>query len=71
MNTTPTLHTGHPHGANEHTEPDQQSMSAIVQDRYGTADVLELREIRKPTLGDHDVLVRVAAAGVDRGVWHR
>jgi NADPH:quinone reductase-like Zn-dependent oxidoreductase len=41
-----------------------------VQDRYGSTDVLELREIPRPTLGDHDVLVRVAAAGVDRGVWH-
>ncbi len=70
MNTTPTLHTGHPHRANEHTEPDQQSMTAIVQERYGTADTLELRTIPRPTLGDHDVLVRVAAAGVDRGVWH-
>ncbi len=30
----------------------------------------KLREIPRPTLGDHDVLVRVAAAGVDRGVWH-
>jgi NADPH:quinone reductase-like Zn-dependent oxidoreductase len=70
MNTTPTLHTSHPHGAHEHTEPDQQLMLAVIQDRYGTPDVLELREIPKPTLGDHDVLVRVAAAGVDRGVWH-
>ena len=44
--------------------------AAIVQDRYGASDALELREIPQPTLGDHDVLVRVAAAGVDRGVWH-
>jgi NADPH:quinone reductase-like Zn-dependent oxidoreductase len=41
-----------------------------VQDRYGSTDVLELREIPRPDVGDHDVLVRVAAAGVDRGVWH-
>ncbi|WP_040492855.1 NAD(P)-dependent alcohol dehydrogenase [Ilumatobacter nonamiensis] len=45
-------------------------MTAIVQDRYGSADVLEVREIPRPDIGDHDVLVRVAAAGVDRGVWH-
>ena len=45
-------------------------MQAIVQDRYGPPDVLELREIAKPVIGDDEVLVRVRAAGVDRGVWH-
>ena len=45
-------------------------MKAIVQDRYGSAEVLELRDIEKPTAGDDDVLVRVHAAGVDPGVWH-
>lgn len=45
-------------------------MRAIAQDRYGSADTLELREIDRPTPADHDVLVRVHAAGVDRGVWH-
>lgn len=45
-------------------------MKAIVQDRYGSADVLELRDIAKPEIGESEVLVRVHAAGVDRGVWH-
>ena len=45
-------------------------MKAIVQDRYGSADVLEIRDVDKPTFGDSEVLVRVRAAGVDRGVWH-
>jgi NADPH:quinone reductase-like Zn-dependent oxidoreductase len=45
-------------------------MKAIVQDAYGAADVLQLREIDKPVVGDGDVLVRVHAAGVDQGVWH-
>ena len=45
-------------------------MKAIVQDAYGSTDVLELREIDKPAVGDDEVLVRVHAAGVDRGVWH-
>jgi NADPH:quinone reductase-like Zn-dependent oxidoreductase len=45
-------------------------MKAIVQDTYGSADVLEFRDIPVPTLGEHDVLVRVVAAGVDRGAWH-
>jgi NADPH:quinone reductase-like Zn-dependent oxidoreductase len=45
-------------------------MKAIVQDTYGAADVLELRDIDKPVVGDDEVLVRVHAAGVDPGVWH-
>jgi NADPH:quinone reductase-like Zn-dependent oxidoreductase len=45
-------------------------MLAIVQDTYGAADVLELRDIDKPVVGDEDLLIRVHAAGVDPGVWH-
>jgi NADPH:quinone reductase-like Zn-dependent oxidoreductase len=46
-------------------------MRAIVQDMYGEAgDVLRLAEIERPTIGDEEVLVRVHAAGVDRGTWH-
>src|SRR5256885_11553434 len=45
-------------------------MKAIVQDRYGSPDVLELREIDRPVNGDDHVLVRVHAAGIDQGVWH-
>ncbi|MDQ4083131.1 MAG: alcohol dehydrogenase catalytic domain-containing protein, partial [Actinomycetota bacterium] len=45
-------------------------MKAIVGDTYGSPDVLELRHIDKPEIGDEEVLVRVHAAGVDRGVWH-
>jgi len=44
-------------------------MQAIVQDRYGSADVLETREIAKPTPGDDDVLVRVQAASIHVGDW--
>ena len=47
-----------------------EHMKAIVQDEYGLSDVLELRDIDKPEIGDDEVLVRVHAAGVDRGVWH-
>ena len=70
MHTTRTPHPTQPQDTDDHAEPDEQSMTAVVQDRYGTADILELREVPRPTLGDHDVLVRVATAGVDRGVWH-
>jgi len=45
-------------------------MKAIVQDTYGSADVLQLRDIDQPDIADDEVLVQVRAAGVDRGVWH-
>ncbi|HZO67883.1 MAG TPA: NAD(P)-dependent alcohol dehydrogenase [Kribbellaceae bacterium] len=45
-------------------------MKAIVQDTYGSTDVLELRDIDRPEIAPDEVLVRVRAAGVDRGVWH-
>ena len=45
-------------------------MQAIVQDTYGSADVLRLADVDRPKIADDEVLVRVKAAGVDRGVWH-
>ena len=45
-------------------------MQAVVQDRYGDADVLRLAHIARPAVRDHEVLVQVAAAGLDRGTWH-
>jgi NADPH:quinone reductase-like Zn-dependent oxidoreductase len=45
-------------------------MRAIVQDRYGSPDALALRDVELPVVGDDEVLIRVVAAGVDRGVWH-
>jgi NADPH:quinone reductase-like Zn-dependent oxidoreductase len=45
-------------------------MKAILHDTYGSADVLELRDVDRPEIADDEVLVRVHAAGVDRGVWH-
>jgi NADPH:quinone reductase-like Zn-dependent oxidoreductase len=49
-----------------------ETMKAIVQDHYGTAPeaVLRLAEIGRPGIGDHEILVRVAAASVDKGTWH-
>ena len=47
-------------------------MRSIVQDAYGTEPeaVLRVAEIARPTIGAGEVLVRVAAASVDRGTWH-
>jgi len=49
---------------------DSKTMHAIVQRTYGSADVLHMEEIDRPTIGDEELLVRVHAAGLDRGTWH-
>ena len=46
-------------------------MRAAVRDRYGApADVLHVADVPVPVIGADEVLVRVRAAGVDRGAWH-
>ena len=45
------------------------TMRAIVQDAYGSSEVLELRDIDQPEIGADDVLVRVRAAAVNPGDW--
>ena len=47
----------------------QDIMMAIVQDEYGSPDVLELRDVDKPEVRDDEVLVRVHAAGVNPADW--
>ena len=44
-------------------------MQAIVQDNYGSGETLTLREIERPSIGEHGVLVRVRAAGVNPADW--
>ena len=47
------------------------TMRAIIQENYGEAEnVLRLGQAGRPAIGDREVLLRVHAAGVDRGVWH-
>ena len=45
-------------------------MRAIVQHVYGSADVLRFAEVERPAITNGEVLVRVHAAGLDRGTWH-
>jgi NADPH:quinone reductase-like Zn-dependent oxidoreductase len=45
-------------------------MRAFARDRYGSPDVLELREVDKPELTDEGVLVRVHATSVNAHDWH-
>ena len=47
-----------------------RTMKAIIRDHYGSADVLRLSDVDVPEIGDEQVLVRVRAAGLDRGAWH-
>lgn len=54
----------------ESPESKRDVMRAIIQDAYGSADVLHLAEIDKPDIAADEVLVRVRAAGLDRGTWH-
>lgn len=45
-------------------------MKAVVQDRYGSSDVLEFKEVDDPVPSDREVLVRVHAAAVNAYDWH-
>jgi NADPH:quinone reductase-like Zn-dependent oxidoreductase len=45
-------------------------MQAIVQSKYGSADVLRVEQAGRPAIKDNEVLIQVHAAGMDRGTWH-
>jgi NADPH:quinone reductase-like Zn-dependent oxidoreductase len=45
-------------------------MRAVTHDRFGSADVLHVTRIPRPEPGEREVLLRVHAAGVERGAWH-
>ena len=49
--------------------PARPTMTAVVQDRYGSADVLQTRAIDRPEIADNEVLVRVRAASIHIGDW--
>jgi NADPH:quinone reductase-like Zn-dependent oxidoreductase len=61
-----------PHATTGRTGPDPRptTMTAIVRERYGAADVLTVGDVETPAPADDEVLIRVHAAGVDRGAWH-
>lgn len=59
-----------PHTTPHEPEARAKTMQAIVQDQYGSADVLRLQQVDKPVIGADGVLLRVQAAGVHIGDWH-
>jgi NADPH:quinone reductase-like Zn-dependent oxidoreductase len=50
--------------------PQDRTMQAVIQSEYGPTTTLNVGRIERPTAGPGEVLIEVAAAGVDRGVWH-
>ncbi len=70
---TPTTHTDRTDDTPAHRDPrEAATMRAVVQARYGSDPdaVLSVADAARPPIGDDEVLVRVAAAGVDMGTWH-
>src|SRR5690349_19798893 len=52
------------------TAPLRATMRAVVQDRYGSSQVLRPARVARPVIADDQVLLRVHAAGLDRGTEH-
>ncbi|GAB2620965.1 NAD(P)-dependent alcohol dehydrogenase [Pseudactinotalea suaedae] len=58
------------HVVSEGLGTSEDTMRAVVHERYGGAEVLQLARVPRPEVSDRAVLVQVHAAGLDRGVWH-
>lgn len=54
----------------QHDQPSDTSMRAVVQTRYGGPSTWTVGSIDRPRIGSDEVLVEVRAAAIDRGTWH-
>ncbi len=52
------------------TKSKDTQMKAVVYQKYGPPNVLELIEVEKPTAKDDEVLIKVQAASVNPLDWH-
>jgi len=61
---------GHAEMSTDSTVTSDDTMQAIVQEAYGTVDVFRYERTDRPEIADNEVLLKVHAAGLDRGTWH-
>jgi NADPH:quinone reductase-like Zn-dependent oxidoreductase len=54
----------------EPIETGEPHMKAVVYTDYGSPDVLEIRDIKKPVPNDDQVLIKVRAASINPLDWH-
>ena len=54
----------------EPIETGEPHMKAVVYTNYGSPDVLEIRDIKKPVPNDDQVLIKVRAASINPLDWH-
>jgi len=54
----------------EPIETGEPHMKAVVYTNYGSPDVLEIRDIKKPVPNDDQVLIKVRAASINQLDWH-
>ncbi|RPI04212.1 MAG: NAD(P)-dependent alcohol dehydrogenase, partial [Ignavibacteriae bacterium] len=45
-------------------------MKAVVYTKYGSPDVIQIRDVEKPAPGDNEVLIKIHAASVNAYDWH-